>query len=313
MSDLFAENAGSQTLSIIARPVEQTVLPVSSGDGSRIELLCIHPASEWQRLLYWLPAMGMPARHYLPLAEALAARGVAVVIHEWRGIGSSNRRAGRHCNWGYRELLEDDLPAALSAVRARWPQAACWLGGHSLGGQLSSLYAGLHPLECAGLVLVASGSPYWRRYRYGWLLSAAFSAAPVLAGLLGYLPGRRIGFGGNEARGVITDWARSGRTGRYAAAGMQQDFEHQLASLKLPLLALRLADDWLGPSPSLDWLLGKMPQAHGTLDVITSQDLAGLPADHFGWMKTPQPIAERIADWILAWDTTLRAHSKPIA
>src|SRR5471030_925392 len=127
MSDHFAENAGSANPSIIAMPVEQTVLPVSSVDGSRIELLCVHPAAEWQRLLYWLPAMGVPARHYLPLAEALAAQGVAVVVHEWRGIGSSNRRAGRRCNWGYRELLEDDLPAALSAVRARWPQAACWL------------------------------------------------------------------------------------------------------------------------------------------------------------------------------------------
>ena len=299
--------------SIIAAAVGQTMLPVSTADGSCIELLCVYPAAECNRLLYWLPAMGMPARHYLPLAEALAARGVAVVLHEWRGIGSSNRRAGRRCNWGYRELLEDDLPAALSVVRTRWPQATCWLGGHSLGGQLSSLYASLHPFECAGLVLVASGSPYWRSYRYGWLLGAAFACAPVLAGLLGYLPGRRIGFGGNEARGVIADWARSGSSGRYAAVGVQQDFERQLASLQLPVLALRLADDWLGPSRSLDWLLGKMPQAHCTLDVITPQDLGGQPADRFGWMKTPTPIAERIADWIVAPDSPLPSHSKPIA
>ena len=260
--------------------------------------------------MYWLPAMGVPARHYLPLAEALAARGIAVVVHEWRGIGSSNRRAGRRCNWGYRELLEDDMPAALSVLRTRWPQAACWLGGHSLGGQLSSLYASLHPLEFAGLVLVASGSPYWRRYRHGWLLSAAFAGAPLLAGLLGYLPGRRIGFGGNEARGVIADWARSGRSGRYAAVGMPQDLERELASLQLPLLALRLADDWLGPASSLDWLLGKMPQALRTSDVITAHDLGGHPADHFGWMKTPAPIAERIAAWIGASGATLHTHNR---
>jgi predicted alpha/beta hydrolase len=313
MSAHFVENAGSPIPSIIDMPVEQTTLSVSTDDGSRIELLCIHPAAEWHRLLYWLPAMGMPARHYLPLAEALAARGVAVAVHEWRGIGSSNRRAGRRCNWGYRELLEADLPAALATARTRWPQAACWLGGHSLGGQLSSLYASLHPLECAGLVLVASGSPYWRRYRHGWLLGAAFATAPLLAGLLGYLPGRRIGFGGNEARGVIADWARSGRSGRYAAVGVQQDFEQRLASLQLPLLALRLADDWLGPSPSLDWMLGKMPRAHCTLDVVTAQDLGGLPADHFGWMKTPAPIVERIADWVVASDATLWPQDQSIA
>ena len=298
MSEHSVENARFPVSSIITPAVGQTILSVSTGDGSRIELLCVRPATEWDQLLYWLPAMGVPARHYLPLAEALAAQGVAVVVHEWRGIGSSNRRAGRRCNWGYRELLEDDLPAALAAVRERWPRATCRLGGHSLGGQLSSLFASLHPDKYAGLVLVASGSPYWRRYRYGWLIRAAYAGAPLVAGLLGYLPGRRIGFGGNEARGVIADWARSGRTGRYAADGVAQDFEQQLASLRLPLLALRLRDDWLGPPASLNWLLGKMPLVQRTLEVITPQDLGGLSADHFGWMKTPAPIAERIASWI---------------
>jgi len=293
--------------------VKHVLIPVSIGDGSSVELLCVHPAAEWRQLLYWLPAMGMPARHYLPLAEALAAHGVAVVVHEWRGLGSSNRRAGRRCNWDYRALLGEDLPAALASVRTRWPQAICWLGGHSLGGQLGSLYAGLHPHDHAGLVLVASGSPYWRRFRHGWLIGVACAIAPLLAGLLGYLPGRRIGFAGNEARGVIADWARSGRTGRYAVAGMAQDFEQQLASLRLPLLALRLADDWLAPSASLEWLLGKMPQTQRTLDVITAQDLDGLPADHFGWMKTPAPIAERIAGWITAQGAASNTHGNSIA
>jgi len=274
------------------------VLPVSVDDGSRFELLCVHPVGEWRRLLYWLPALGVSARHYLPLAEALAAHGVAVVLHEWRGIGSSNRRAGRDCNWAYRELLLDDLPAALTMVRQRWPYAPRWIGGHSLGGQLGSLYASLHPQEHAGLVLVASGAPYWRRFRHGRLIKAAYAVAPLLAGVVGYMPGRRIGFGGNEARGLIADWARTGRTGCYAAVGVQQDLEQQLASLQLPLLALRLRDDWMVPPASLDWLLGKMPQTTQTLDVVTPQDMHGHPANHFGWMKTPAPIATRIAAWI---------------
>ncbi|HEY8683182.1 MAG TPA: alpha/beta fold hydrolase [Rhodanobacter sp.] len=289
------------------------VLPVSSADGNGFELLCTHPIGGWSQLLYWVPAMGMPARHYLPLAEALAARGVAVVVHEWRGVGSSNWRAGHRRNWGYRELLADDLPAAWAALRARWPQATCWAGGHSLGGQLGSLYASLHPEELAGLVLVASGSPYWRRFRYGWVIGAAYAAAPLLASLVGYLPGRRIGFGGNEARGVIADWARSGRTGRYAAAGMTRDFERQLASLRLPLLALRLRDDWLGPPASLDWLLGKMPQTQRTVAVITPQDLGNQPADHFAWMKAPAPIAERIVAWMTARDAVFTARDSTVA
>ena len=186
------------------------------------------------------------------------------------------------------------------------------MGGHSLGGQLSLLYASLHPTEFAGLLLVASGAPYWRRFRHGWLIGVAYALAPLLAGLLGYLPGRRIGFGGNEARGVIADWARTGRTGLYAAAGMPQDFERQLASLQLPSLALRLRDDWLAPQASLDWLLGKLGPAERSVDVITPQELGG-PADHFGWMKTPAPIAAHIARWLTAQDTAVTTPADTVA
>jgi predicted alpha/beta hydrolase len=305
MSDHSAED-------VIAAGIQPMVIPVAVADGSRFELLCVQPAGDWRRLLYWIPAMGISARHYLPLAEALAAHGVAVAVHEWRGIGSSDRRAGRACDWGYRELLQDDLPAGLAALRARWPQATCWLGGHSLGGQLGSLYASLHPAEFAGLVLVASGAPYWRRFRHGWLIGAAYVLAPWLAGLVGYLPGRRIGFGGNEARGVIADWSRTGRTGRYAAVGMSQDFERQLASLQLSLLALRLRDDWLAPQASLDWLLGKLGQGERGMDVITPQELGG-PADHFGWMKMPVPVAVRIARWLAGQDAAAIARSGTVA
>lgn len=291
--------------------VEPAVLPLAMADGARVELLCVAPEGVPRAAVYWLPAMGVPAKHYLPLAAALAARGVAVALHEWRGIGSSSLRAGRRCNWGYRELLELDLPAGLAALRARWPQARIRLGGHSLGGQLACLYGALHPHAAAGLALVACGAPYWRRFRHGALIGLAYLLASPLAGLCGHLPGRRIGFGGNEARGIAADWSRSGRSGRYAAAGMGEDLERALAALALPVLALRLRDDWLGPAASLDWLLGKMPQASRRHELVTAAELGVSTADHFGWMKTPEPIAARIAGWIAAQDAAFAAKAPP--
>ncbi|WEN14385.1 alpha/beta fold hydrolase [Rhodanobacter sp. AS-Z3] len=295
----------------VAALTEPLVIPVTAADGARFELLAVLPLQPWTRLLYWLPAMGIPARHYLPLARALAERGIAVVLHEWRGIGSSDRRAGRQCNWSYRHVLLDDLPAGMAMLSERWPQTRPWLGGHSLGGQFALLYASLHPSALAGLWLVASGSPYWRRFRHGWLIGAAYSLAPLLARLVGYLPGRRIGFGGNEARGMIDDWARSGRHGRYAATGMTQDFERQLAAVQLPLLALRLKEDWFGPAASLDWLVAKLGPGIRQIDVISREDLGGKPADHFGWMKTPAPIAERMVEWLATQDTSFTGDDPP--
>ncbi|MBD8879296.1 alpha/beta fold hydrolase [Rhodanobacter sp. 7MK24] len=292
---------------------EPTVLPLTMADGARAELLCVAPDGEPRDAVFWLPAMGMPAKHYLPLAAALAARGVAVALHEWRGIGSSSLRASHRCNWSYRELLQLDLPAGMAALRAHWPQARAWVGGHSLGGQLACLYAALHPGDMAGIALVASGAPYWRRFRHGTLVGMAYVLAPLLAALRGHLPGRRIGFGGNEARGVIADWARSGRTGRYAAAGMAEDFEQRLAALELPVLAQRMRDDWLGPAASLDWLLGKMPHALRRHKQVTPDDLGGAPADHFSWMKAPGSIAARMVEWIATDDAvfTTPHHSSP--
>jgi predicted alpha/beta hydrolase len=312
MTDFSAEPSADVASPFLATCSEPLVIPVSLADGSRFELLCLMPQGECNRWLYWLPAMGVPAKHYLPLAQALVSHGIAVVLHEWRGIGSSNRRASRQCDWGYRELLRDDLPAGLLAVSERWPLSRPCLGGHSLGGQLGALRAAGMP-AVAGLVLVASGAPYWRVYRHGWLLGLSFALAPLLARLVGYLPGRRIGFGGNEARGVIVDWARTGRSGRYAAAGVADDLEQRLAGVKLPVLGLRLRDDWLGPKSSLDWLLEKMPLAAKQVEVLAPQDLGGGTADHLGWMKTPGPIAARIAAWMSEHDAGRGSSAGPAA
>lgn len=282
----------------LASSASVTVVPIEAADGAHCELICVQPAEHPKHVLYWLPAMGVAAKHYVPLAQAFAAQGVAVALHEWRGMGSSNRRANRRSDWGYRQLLEADLDAGMREVKTRWPQAKPWLGGHSLGGQLACLYAALHDQDVAGIALVASGSPYWRKFSLSPLILAAYSLVVPLSKLLGYLPGRRIGFGGNEARGVIADWSRSGRTGRYAAHGIPVDFEGRLAALRVPVLALRLRDDWLGPPQSLAWLLGKMPQASQRVGVIAPEQLAGQPADHFTWMKVPENMAAQFAVWM---------------
>jgi predicted alpha/beta hydrolase len=291
--------------------VAPEILPVVAADGARFEMLLVQPAAGAQRVVHWLPAMGVPARHYLPLAQALAERGVAMAIHEWRGIGSSDRRAGRTTDWGYRELIELDLAAGVTALREQLVDVRHELGGHSLGGQLAFLYAALHPQQVDALLLVASGSPYWRRFRHGWLIRQAYALAPLLANLRGYLPGRRLGFAGNEARGVIADWSRTGRTGRYAALGIPQDLEAALSRLRQPVLAMRLSEDWLAPPASQTWLLDKLPAAHAHQVVFDRAALQGRRADHFAWMKAPAAIAEQIARWDGGRNTLFAQGTQP--
>lgn len=248
--------------------------------------------------LLWLPALGVAARHYLPLAEALAAQGIAVFLHEWRGHGSSSERAGRGCDWGYRELLTLDLPASEAAMVDALPQGtATILGGHSLGGQLACCRLALAPHAARRLWLVASGAPYWRAFPRPtrWWLPLAYRFLPWLANRCGALPGRRIGFGGREARGVIADWSRSALSGRYAARGLDTDLDADMAGAAPQVRALVLADDWLAPLPSLRFLLGKMPQARASVTTLDAGTL-GARADHFHWMAHPATVARALLD-----------------
>lgn len=270
-------------------------LDVTAADGHRFELLAHVPPRPGAAVL-WLPALGVAARHYLPLADALAARGVAVFVHEWRGNGSSSLRADRNTDWGYRELLLHDIPAAEAAARMAVPGVPLRLGGHSLGGQLACCHAGLHPGAFAALWLVASGTPWWHGFPAPrrWLLPLAYRFLPWLAQRRGALPGRRLGFGGTEARGLIRDWARVGLSGRYAATGLSVDLEAAMQALALPVHALLFDADWLAPAGSMRHLLSKMPAAPATLRIMCGNEL-GARADHFSWMKSPAIVAAALA------------------
>ena len=268
-----------------------------AADGHAFALLHCLPAQPRARLL-WLPALGVAARHYLPLAQALAAQGIAVYLHEWRGNGSSSLRPSRVQDWGYREILEQDLPACQQLLfqHDQQDRVLPWIvGGHSLGGQLACLHAGRFPADFEHLWLVASGTPWWRSFPAprGWLLPLAYRFLPWLARRNGVLPGRRLGFGGNEARGLIQDWSRVGLSNRYAAAGMAEDLESQLRLVQGQARAVLMADDWLAPTGSMQALLAKLPDVRVTTSVLDAAMLR-TRADHFHWMKAPQAVAQAL-------------------
>lgn len=272
----------------------QRELAVEAADGHRWSLLARIPAQP-RRSLLWLPALGVAARHYLPFADALAAQGVAVFLHEWRGHGTSSTRAGRDVDWGYRELLLHDLPASQAAV-ANACDAPPVIGGHSLGGQLACCRVALAPGSAGAIWLVASGSPWWRVFpaRTQWWLPGAYVLLPLLARANGALPGRAVGFGGKEARGLVSDWARSGRTGCYAGAGIDEDLDTALSRVDVPVSAVLFDRDWLGPEPSLRYLLSKLHGGAGARVHTLGAQVLGTRADHFAWMKRPRAVASAL-------------------
>lgn len=269
----------------------QADIPLQAADGHRWQLIRVAPEAPHAALL-WLPALGVAARHYLPFAQELAVRGIAVHLHEWRGNGSSSLRAGRETDWGYREILEADLPGSHAALPAGMPH---YIGGHSLGGQLASVFAALHPVDFRQLWLVASGSPYWRGFPppRRWALPAFYRFAMWWATWRGCFNGRRFGFGGVEARGLIHDWARVGLSNRYAAAGMPVDLEAALGELVIARHSVLLGDDWLAPRESLMALISRLAPAQSKTITLDARKL-GTRADHFAWMQQPRAVIDSL-------------------
>lgn len=276
------------------------ILTIRSSEGHQFHATLYSTAQPEAPVLLFLPALGTPVRVYHRFAESMADCGVRCCIPDWRGVASSNLRAARQQNWGYRELVESDVTAVVAELGARLPGCAVWIGGHSLGGQLSSLLAARRPDAVRGLVLVASGSVFLRAYSP--LLQAGIRALGVLAAvsgvLLGYFPGQRVGFGGREARAVMQDWLRVARTGHYAPTGSTFDYETALRRLTLPVLALNFRRDTWAPAAAARVLLDKMPACAATTWNWNDADTAGQPVDHFSWLRQPATVAPAVAGWM---------------
>jgi predicted alpha/beta hydrolase len=250
-------------------------------------------------VLVCMPAMGVPARYYEPLAEPIVKEGWRFVTADLRGVGLSSIRVRRGVSFGYHEMVSFDWPAVVLKAQALFPGAPVYLLGHSLGGQLSVLYLAANPGAVAGLILVAAPSVHWRGWdvplNFGVL--AATQAACAAAKLLGYFPGRKLGFGGTEARGMICDWARQARTGRYEPRGGSVGYEQLISDMKAPVLAFSFEGDFLSPPRAVGNLLSKMRRARITHVTLTGEEL-----DHFRWVKRPDALVEKLRGWLSSAD-----------
>lgn len=255
-----------------------------------------------------VPAMGLGARWYRPLLEALAAAGVSAAVTETRGHEQGAPPPGRRHDHGHADLVADlDATTRRLATEAPGPLV---LLGHSLGGQVACALLAQRPDAAAGLALVASGSPYWRDWRRrpddaaGWgavRLLALTQGAALLARALGHFPGARFGFAGREAPTQTRDWARLARTGRLRFAGLDgrvRDHVEALRGLRMPVLAVTLEGDDLAPPRSTEGLLRWLPAAEVERHHVAPPPGSGLSTDHLRWVRTPAVVVPQVAAWV---------------
>jgi predicted alpha/beta hydrolase len=244
-------------------------------------------------VIVW-PAMGTPARYYRPLAQALGAAGVAVVVVDLRGTGSSTPVPSRRSGYGYADIA-GDVGAVLHFLKPRLDGRPVHLLGHSLGGQACAIHLAMtQDSTVDSLILVAVGLPWYRSYRGSRKRGVLVMTQSITAvsAVLGVWPG--WGFGGRQSRGVIRDWGYTARHGRFPVlAGV--DVNAGLGAVRTPMLAISLEHDRYTPAATLDQLCGKLTAAPVQRVHLSPEDEA---LDHFTWVRTPAAVVERVEAWL---------------
>lgn len=243
-----------------------------------------------------VPALGVAARHYLGLGQALQAQGLSAAVMDLRGVGGSSVRARRGVDWGYLDLVDVELSTLFRLASERWPgRPVHWLG-HSLGGQLCLLHQARHPEQAAdSVVLAATGSPWVATFRppMRWLVHAFALLVAFSSARLGVFRGDWFRFGGPQGATLMGEWSRfcrSGRLGRLGTEGWNAD--DALAPLQRPLLGLSMAGDTYAPLRSTQRLAA---MTAGSFHLERIEHVEGHRPGHFRWLRHPDEPAARVA------------------
>ncbi|MCR8897095.1 alpha/beta fold hydrolase [Gordonia sp. GONU] len=237
------------------------------------------------------PAMAVPSRVYRRLAEALAGHGLDVRVVARRGVEEGSAPPSRTADWSYEDEAAD-LADAIAGARADVPGTRVVVIGHSLGAQLAAMVAQSSDHTPDGIVAVGASVPAVRHYGIrGVALGAIAGAVTPVSAIVGHWP--RPGFGGPAARTLMRQWARMVLTGQAPFAVDR--------SIRTPTLAIRLDGDEIvtdGAASAFDAAFAPEAISHWRYD--DGHCPAGGNTTHVGWVRTPDTVAQRIAEW---WDS----------
>ncbi|TNE61244.1 MAG: alpha/beta fold hydrolase [Alphaproteobacteria bacterium] len=271
---------------------------VEAAGGVQVPVKFFGTEGRAKALFLMLPALGVQAKFYSKLASGLAENGIATVLMEQRGHGASPYRARRGTRFGFADFLDTDIPAAMRWARDRVPAVPLYLGGHSLGGHLSSITAGRNPGDVAGVVHLACGFPYHRLYpgTAGKKIRTLCNILPIVTFACGYFPGERFGFGGREYARLMRDWRDWAVHGNYDY-GHVHGVEAEIAAYQGPVMSLSFEQDDYASDQAVEYAFTRFQPANVTHAKLGKAE-QGEHLGHFGWAKAPAGVVAKLAPWL---------------
>lgn len=285
---------------VIEGDKERVVINSADGWPLSVSLFAARDAHGVKPVLIIFPALGAPAKAYTAMSAYLSRHGYTVMAVDPRSIGESGPPPSREIDHGVDECLYKDWPAIIQYARERYFDRPVVLIGHSIGGQISALYAGLRPDEINGLILLTAPNVHYRNWGLvgGVGTYIFFRLVRHFAQRRGYLPGHALFFKNPIARRLALDLAGWATTGRYRGS-TGESLAPLFTTASCPVLAISFTDDRsLAPKRGVDNLCEQLCSAPITRWHLSPAEL-GLPsAGHFDHLRNGTQLWQRIMSWL---------------
>ncbi len=241
------------------------------------------------------PATSVRARYYASFAAFLHEHGFDVLTYDYRGIGESRPPSLRHFQAGWLDWGRQDFEAALTFVAARLPEQPIYVVAHSIGGFLIGLAASSHRIK--RIFTMGAQYAYWKDYAPNQRVSMFVKwhvVMPLVTRLLGYFPGKRLGWLEDTPQGVVRDWTAPyphfedmWRRGSFRIPAAElQTLTERFAAVQGETLAVSLADDEFGTIPAIQRLLRYFRNSPRTHLHIEPRDIGQASVGHFSFFHS---------------------------
>lgn len=271
---------------------------LNTEDGCSLAIEWLHPEQAELGVLVIASATGVRRQFYRAFAEAHRQQGWRVLLWDPRGVGDSHVPAEEFSRVRMQDWGLHDLTAILQHARRVAKQRPLYLLGHSAGGNLAGLSPKL-PL-CDGLLLVASGTCYWRDYplrQWPRVLFSWWVWLPLILTLFKDVPAW-AGVGQRMPRGVAKQWRQWCLLPDY----LFDDPELNVAGyarLQVPLLALSMPDDQdFAPYVTTRKLVDRYSSCQAELRQLEALSGCGR-LGHFDFFRTRHAgLWHEVSDWL---------------